>query len=138
VRRTDVTPGFVELMRDEGHDADVLDPLTDDLDDPLRPGTPYDGVWANASLLHVARADLPTVLRRLADATVPGGLLRFSVKEGDGEAWSTHGHVSGARHFTFWREEPLRAAVDGSGWEIDDVVRYDGAETWLDVRARRG
>ena len=140
VRRTDVTRAFVELLRDEGHDADLLDPLTDDLDDPVRPGTPYDAVWANASLLHVTRADLPVVLGRLADATASGGLLRFSVKEGDGEAWSTHGHVAGARHFTFWREEPLRAAVAGSGWEIDDVVRYDGAETgqpWLDVRARR-
>ena len=140
VRRTDLTPGFVELMRDEGHDADLLDPLTDDLDDPRRPGTPYDAVWANASLLHVDRADLPTVLGRLADATASGGLLRFTVKEGDGEAWSTHGHVAGARHFTFWREEPLRAAIDGSGWVIEDVRHDDGAETgqpWLEVRARR-
>jgi SAM-dependent methyltransferase len=140
VRRTDITPGFVELMRDEGHDADVLDPLTDDLDDPRHPGTPYDAVWANASLLHVTRADLPAVLRRLADATTPGGLLRFTVKEGDGEAWSTHGHVSGARHFTFWREEPLRATLEASGWEVDHVRHDDGAETgqpWLDVRARR-
>ncbi len=62
VRRTDISTGFVELLRAEGHDADRLDPLTDDLDDPARPGTPYDGVWAAACLLHVARADLPTVL----------------------------------------------------------------------------
>jgi SAM-dependent methyltransferase len=140
VRRTDVSPGFVELLREEGHDADVLDPLTDDLDDPARPGTPYDAVWSSASLLHVARTDLPVVLRRLADATAPGGVLRFSVKEGDGEAWSTHGHVAGPRHFTFWREQPLRAVVEESGWVLEQVRRYDGAETgqpWLDVRARR-
>src|SRR4051812_6948038 len=53
VRRTDITPGFVDLLRSQGHDADELDPLTHDLDDPQRPGTPYDGVWANACLLHV-------------------------------------------------------------------------------------
>jgi SAM-dependent methyltransferase len=140
VRRTDVTPGFVELMRADGYDADVLDPLTDDLDDPARPGTPYDAVWATASLLHVARTDLPVVLRRLLEATAVGGVLRFSVKEGDGDSWSTHGHVTGARHFTFWREDPLRGAVEQAGWAIEEVVRYDGAETgqpWLDVRARR-
>jgi SAM-dependent methyltransferase len=140
VRRTDITPGFVELMRDEGHDADVLDPLTDDLDDPVRPGTAYDAVWANASLLHVARADLPVVLGRLADATVPGGLLWMSVKEGDGEAWSTHGHVAGARHFTFWREQPLRDALAEGGWTVEEVASYDGEQTgqpWLLVRARR-
>src|SRR4029079_9646983 len=62
VRRTDVTPAFVELMRSRGHDADLLDPLTDEL------GGPYDGVWASACLLHVAREDLPTGLRNLPGA----------------------------------------------------------------------
>ena len=140
VRRTDVSPGFVELMRADGYAADVLDPLTDDLDDPTSPGAPYDAVWANASLLHVARADLPAVLRRLLEATAVGGLLRLWVKEGDGEAWSTHGHVAGARHFTFWREEPLRAVLEEAGWAVETVVRSTGAETgqpWLDVRVRR-
>ena len=50
-----------------------------------REGGPYDAVWANASLLHVARGDLPMVLRRLAAVTRPGGLLRVAVKEGDGD-----------------------------------------------------
>lgn len=133
VRRTDISPGFVELMRADGHAADVVDPLTDEL------GGPYDGVWANACLLHVARADLPVVLRRLAEATRADGLLRFSVKEGDGDAWSTHGHVTGSRHFTFWRAEPLRAAVEGAGWSVERLTETDGmrGERWLEVRARR-
>jgi SAM-dependent methyltransferase len=140
VRRTDVSPGFVDLMRADGYAADVLDPLTDDLDDPDRPGTPYDGVWANACLLHVDRGDLPTVLRRLAEATRPGGLLRFTVKEGDGERWSTHGHVAGPRRFTFWRAEPLASVVQDSGWDVETVRPYEGFQsdqTWLEVRARR-
>ena len=91
-----------------GHEADVLDPLSDDLGDPARPGTPYDGVWASASLLHVDRTDLPTVLRRLADATRPAGVLMLWLKEGDGEGWSTHGSVGAPRHFVYWREGPLR------------------------------
>ena len=93
MRRTDVTPGFVELLRADGDEADVLDPLTDDLADPAAPGTPYDGVWANACLLHVRREDLPAVLGRLAEATRRGGLLYASFKEGDGEGWSVHGNV---------------------------------------------
>ncbi|GAA1161506.1 class I SAM-dependent methyltransferase [Nocardioides aquiterrae] len=141
VRRTDVSPGFVELMRADGDDADVLDPLTDDLTDPHRPGTPYDGVWANASLLHVDRRDLPVVLRRLADATRPGGVLRASLKEGDGERWSTHGHVAGPRRFTFWRAGPLATIVQEAGWEVESVEQYlgtGGEQTWLDVTARKG
>lgn len=44
VRRTDVSQGFVDLLRTDGFEADQLDPLTDDLADPQRPDTPYDGV----------------------------------------------------------------------------------------------
>jgi 2-polyprenyl-3-methyl-5-hydroxy-6-metoxy-1,4-benzoquinol methylase len=139
VRRTDVTPGFVGLLRAEGHEADVVDPLTDDLSDPAEPGTPYAGVWANACLLHVSREALPTVLARLAGATTPGGLLYVSVKEGDGEEWSVHGHVTGPRLFTYWREEPLREALAGAGWSVEHVGHQEGlrGESWLEVLATR-
>jgi len=137
VRRTDITPAFVTLLREEGHDADVLDPLTDDL---VSPEGAYDAVWANASLLHVSRADLPTVLARLAGACRPDALLRMSVKDGDGEGWSTHGSISRPRHFTYWRADALREAVTGSGWGDVEIVhppvgRHD--EAWLEVSAVR-
>jgi SAM-dependent methyltransferase len=137
VRRTDITPGFVALLREQGHSCDLLDPLVDDL---TTPGGPYDAVWANASLLHVDRGDLPTVLARLAQVTRPGGLLRASFKEGDGQGWSTHGTVSGPRHFTYWRAPDLEVAAATSGWS-DVVVRHgpkgDRGETWLALSAVR-
>ena len=133
VRRTDVTPAFVELMRSDGHEADVLDPLVDDL------GGPYDGVWANAVLLHVSRDDMPVVLGRLAGATRTGGTLYASVQEGDGESWATRGHVSGPRHFTFWREDALRSALAAAGWQVDTLRRSDTESgTWFDVLATHG
>ncbi len=140
VRRTDLAPAFVEQLRAAGHQADLLDPLHDDLDDPARPGTAYDAVWANASLLHVARADLPTVLRRLAGAVRADGALRFSVKEGDGERWSVHGDVPGRRHFVLWRADPLREVVESSGWADVRVTASVGEQTgqpWLEVWAFR-
>ncbi|QSR30954.1 SAM-dependent methyltransferase [Nocardioides sp. S5] len=137
VRRTDITPGFVALLREQGFDADLLDPLVDDLQVPEGP---YDAVWANASLLHVRRADLPTVLARLARVTRAGGLLRISLKEGDGDGWSTHGSISSRRHFTYWRADALREVVAGSGW-TDVSVRSGIAghlgEAWLEVSAVR-
>jgi hypothetical protein len=137
VRRTDVTPAFVELMRSQGHEADVVDPLTDDLVDER--GGPYDGVWANACLLHVARADLPTVLGRLAEATRAGGLLGMTLKEGDGEEWSAHGHVRAPRRFVYWREAPLRAVLHQAGWRVDELGHDSGAngQPWLTIRASR-
>jgi len=133
VRRTDVTPAFVELMRSQGHEADLLDPLTDEL------GGPHDGVWASACLLHVAREDLPLVLTRLAGATRPGGALGMSLKEGDGEGWSTHGHVRAPRRFTYWREEPLRAALAEAGWRVEQLTHGVGGngQEWIVTRAVR-
>lgn len=138
VRRTDITPAFVDLLREDGHTADVVDPLKDDLTDPARPGRLYDAVWANACLLHVARADLPTVLTRLHAATRPGGLLRFSVKEGEGEAWSTHGAVAAPRLFVYWTTPDLRAVVEDSGWTSVQVGRASSPQgtSWLEVWAR--
>ena len=140
VRRTDISRGFVELMRSSGQQADLLDPLVDDLDDPQRPGTPYDGVWANACLLHVDRTDLPVVLARLAAATRPGGAFTLMLKEGDGEGWSTHGKVAAPRRFVYWRESALRTVLEAAGWQVEDVQQARSAgssESWLDVRAVR-
>ena len=138
VRRTDITPAFVRMLRADGFTADVLDPLSDNLDDPER-DAPYDGVWASASLVHARREDLPIVLSALARATRPGGAFHLALKEGDGARFSTHGHVGGPRHFTFWREEPLRAVLDDAGWVVEEVRRAPGLrnETWLAVQASR-
>jgi len=139
VRRTDVSPEFVRLLRRAGHQADVIDPLTDDLFDPVRPLERYDAVWADACLLHVSRANLPLVLARLADATKSAGLFYASFKEGDGEDWSTHGHVHAPRHFVYWRSTELREVIEESGWVVEEVGREPGksGDIWLEVWARR-
>ena len=141
VRRTDVSKGFVELLRERGFEADLLDPLTDPLADPRHPGIPYDGIWACACLIHVTRQDLPTVLARLADATRKGGRLHASVREGDGEDVSTHGSAREPRHYaeTYWREPALRSVLTEAGWIVDEVCRYVGRpdDLWLSVRAGR-
>jgi SAM-dependent methyltransferase len=137
VRRTDVSKGFVELLRERSFEADLLDPLTEDLADPQHPGTLYDGIWACACLIHVAREDFGTVLKRLAEATRTGGRLHASVREGDGEDVSTHGH----RHYveTYWREPALRPALTDAGWIVNEIRRCIGRpdDRWLSVRASR-
>jgi SAM-dependent methyltransferase len=142
VRRTDISMGFVELLRKDGFKADLLDPLTDDLADPQRPGTPYDGIWACACLIHVAREDFGTVLGRLAGATRTGGRLHASVREGDGEDVSTHGSTAAPRRYveTYWREGALRTTLTDSGWIVSDIRRCIGRpnDRWLSVRASRG
>jgi SAM-dependent methyltransferase len=141
VRRTDISKGFVDLLREGGFEADLLDPLTDDLADPRRPGVPYDGIWACACLIHVARQDFGTVVGRLAAATRTGGRLHVSVREGDGEDVSTHGSAAAPRRYveTYWREPALRSALTDAGWVVSEVRRCTGKpdDPWLSVRASR-
>jgi SAM-dependent methyltransferase len=138
VRCTDVAQGFVDLLRAGGFEADRLDPLTDDLADPQRPATPYDGVWSCACLFHVAREDLVTVLGRLARATRSSGRIHASFKEGDGEERSTSGTPDAPRCYTdtLWREPDLRSQFASAGWIVDEVGRH-GKKPWLAVRGHR-
>lgn len=131
VRRTDATAAFVEMLRAQGHVADLLDVRTDDI------GGPYDVVFAQAVLLHIDRGELPRVLTRLAAAVRPGGLLAITLKEGDGDEWSSH-KVELPRHFVFWREEPLRAALSSAGWELVVVYHLETPHgPWLVSLSRR-
>ncbi|BBD08690.1 class I SAM-dependent methyltransferase [Desulfovibrio ferrophilus] len=52
-----------------------------DVDFPPR----FDGVFANASLLHVPTVELPGILKRLAAALKPAGVFFASFKHGQGE-----------------------------------------------------
>ncbi|RWM11015.1 class I SAM-dependent methyltransferase [Mesorhizobium sp.] len=141
VRRTDISNGFVELLRESGFEADLLDPLTDDLADPQRPSTPYDGVWACACLIHVAREDFGMVLGRLAEVTRTGGRLHASVRDGDGEDISAHDDDAAPRRYaeTYWREPALRSALTDAGWVVSAIRRCMGKpdDWWLSVRASR-
>lgn len=141
VRCTDISQGFVDLLRERGFEADRLDPLTDDLADPQRPGIPYDGVWACACLIHVAREDFATVLGRLAAATRTGGPLHVSVRDGDGEDVSVRESAAAPLRYaeTYWREPALRSALADAGWTVSDIRRCMGRpdDWWLSVRASR-
>jgi SAM-dependent methyltransferase len=138
VRCTDVAQGFVDLLRADGFQADRLDPLTDELADPQRPGTPYDGVWSCACLFHVVRDDLGTVLTRLAEVTRSGGRIHASFKEGDGVVQSVSGTPDAPQSYTdtLWREGDLRTQFAAAGWVVDEVSSH-GDKPWLAVRAYR-
>ena len=98
----------------------------------------FDGVWACASLLHVARGELPPTLRRLRDALVPGGVLFASFKYGQGE------REANGRRFTNLDEpaaERLVAAAGGLALlslQLSGDVRPDRSqERWLSMVCRR-
>lgn len=129
VRRTDATPAFVEMMHADGHDASMLDVRTDDL------GGPYDAILATAVLLHLTRGEFETFLHRAHAAITPGGLLAFTVKEGDGSQWTTE-KLDLPRRFTYWREPALRTLMANARWTPLSVTKVRMNQSWIFVIAR--
>ena len=98
----------------------------------------FDGVWANACLLHAPEAALPGILARIRRALKPGGWFEASFKAGDGG-----GRDSLGRYYNFPSEAALKAAYEAAGpwarlaFSQSEGGGYDGvARTWLIVRAR--
>ena len=100
----------------------------------------FDAVWANASLLHVARAQLPDVLDRIRCALKPGGLHFATYKRGVGEGFDRHG-----RYYNFPSPSELRAAYGvPDKWDLLSVEEFvepgfdaDRPEPWIAVTLRR-
>ncbi|MGP9812828.1 class I SAM-dependent methyltransferase [Rhodopseudomonas sp. NSM] len=99
----------------------------------------YDGVWANACLLHVPRDQLGDVLARIRRALKPGGLFYASYKAGVGE-----GRDKLSRYYNYPTEDWLRERyVEAGAWssltiEANQDVGYDNeAVTILHVTAQR-
>jgi SAM-dependent methyltransferase len=70
----------------------------------------YDGVWANACLLHVPRDQLASVLALIHRALKPGGAFYASYKSGDGD-----GRDALDRYYNYPTEDWLRASTAQSG-----------------------
>lgn len=93
----------------------------------------FDGIWACASLLHVATAELPSVTRRLVTALRPGGAWYLSFKYGEGERYSR------GRRFTDQTEQTLREALNGlavevvDSWVTGDIRAGRSDEPWLNA-----
>lgn len=125
VERTDATTAFVERLRARGHSARLLDARVDDY------GGPFDGVYADAVLLHLSPEQLEQALLTARRSTRPGGVLALTLKEGDGSGWST-AKLGRPGHFTYWRADALAEVLNRTGRLVDTIERYDGRfEPWL-------
>jgi SAM-dependent methyltransferase len=95
------------------------------------PAEHFDGVFANASLFHVPSAALPRVLRELAGALKPGGVIFASNPRGRNEEGMNAG-----RYGVYHDIENWRAFVSGAGLvEIGHYYRPEGLpreqQPWL-------
>jgi SAM-dependent methyltransferase len=89
----------------------------------------FDGIWACASLLHVAREDLPDVFRRLERALKKGGVLYASFKVGSD--YSENG-----RSFVSFNYDEFNVFFEGISKMslINSIVTSDVRDSFSDYR----
>ncbi len=98
----------------------------------------FEGIWAEASLLHVPRALLPDVFSRILRACKPGGIFHATFKAGHAE-----GHDEFGRYYNYPAADLLSGMLMNAGWHDVTISErdgsgYDGKPTrWLGVTAKR-
>jgi len=103
---------------------------------PLATGC-VDGVWAQASLLHLSREDAARALAEVHRILRPGGILLVSVKAGRGAATET-ARYGLPRFFQYWSDAELDAALGAYGFKVLTQTTDAGArDQWLTRLARR-
>ena len=80
----------------------------------------FTGIWACASLLHVAYADLPTMMTSLVNCLTTDGVIYLSFKHGCGERWDEE------RFFCDMNEDRLTQVLDQL--DTNHTLQYD---TWI-------
>lgn len=98
----------------------------------------YDGIWACASILHVAKNELPDILQRMYNALKSDGTIYASFKYGDFEVERS------GRYFSDFTEESFGKLVKGihglvieKMWITGDVRDGREEEKWLNIILRR-
>ncbi len=95
----------------------------------------FNGIWACASLLHVPKAEIANIMRKISDATKTNGVLYASFKYGDGET------IKGDRLFNNYKEKDIDSILQPSGfickeyWISNDVRPDRQQEKWLNIIA---
>ena len=130
----DASAGMVALARERYSVAARQGTFAD-----VDTGRAHDGVWANFSLLHAPRAEMPDHLARLHAALAPGGLLHIGLKTGTGARRDGIGRL-----YTYYTDEEITGLLEAAGFAVIDretgrETGFDGVEAdWIILWARRG
>jgi len=128
IQRTDATKAFVDLLQERGHQARLLNALTDPW------GGPYDMVFADAVLLHFTVEQFNLALTKARASLQPQGILAFTVKQGEGSEWSD-AKLGAPRFFQYWQAPALRQALETAGFTVLKL-EADLSNKWWQVIAR--
>ncbi len=132
----DATPAFV-TMAQQASGCDVWQQNFLNLDLPAQF---FDGIFANASLLHVPQVEMARVLGDLQRSLVPNGAIVMSLARGNGEGFVDR--PAGQRYTSYWEYATIAPLIEQAGLTI--VHHYyrppglpQAMQSWLAIVAKR-
>lgn len=99
----------------------------------------FDGIWAAASLIHLQKSEVRSVLRELNALVKRGGILAATLAYGRRSGYLQKGWIPG-RFISRWQRLELERAVRQAGWELlslKTVANRERKGRWLNLLARR-
>lgn len=145
-------PGnFASIIAAAGHRVTAIDPVAEMVTianqhvgvtarqgsfDDITEKVSYNAIWANFSLLHAPRADLPKHLAAFKRALISPGILHVAVKTGTGEKRDALGRL-----YTYFTEPEMREQLSNAGFTIKEQsagrdLGLDGTYAdWIALRA---
>ncbi len=116
----DASPELAKIARDTfGVDVKIAGFETLDVEDV------YDGIFANFSLLHAPKAEMPAHLTRIARALRANGIFHIGTKSGEGEGRDALG-----RFYAYYTDAEITGLLEDAGFTV--LSRDIGAEAGLD------
>ena len=128
--RTDAASGFVDYLRAKGESAEMLNVLTDSIDEES-----HDVIFADAVFLHFSKEEFVAALKNVYLGLSSQGRLGLTLKNGDGEEVARH-KMNDDRYFKYWREPELARTLSEAAFKIISINQtMDGK--WLHLIAEK-
>ena len=103
----------------------------------------FDGVWANACLLHITKREVPGALAELTRVVKPGGVVYTAMQLGGGEAMEPPSNtaIAAPRYFARYEADEWLSLLRAAGLEHmpahESFDNLSDAKFWLNVFAKR-
>lgn len=118
----DITRGFLEQTRQNTNQQKLAQANMQKL--PFRSSS-FDAVWCAASLLHIPKLEIDSVLIEIWRCLKPGAFGFISLKQGEGEELVTNlgqEHLP-ARFFAFWQYDEFVEHLNKAGFRVVKFYR---------------
>lgn len=106
------------------------------------PNASFDGVWCAASLLHLPKSEVISVLQGIQNILKPNGIFYLGLKQGIGEEFVTNkgsGNLEGARRFfSYYTKEEIENLLTRSGFEVFDYsTNVNRGNIWMSLYSKK-